>query len=304
VVTVIRVNYSDNSAYLWTPFGSYFTGGASVALGDVNADGIKDIIVASGAGIPGMVRIWDGKTHVPIGTHRPLGGFAGGLSVAAGDVNGDGADDIVVGVAKGGSPVVTVISGATRRNLGQFMAYGTYYYGGITLGVGDVDDDGRADIAVGPVTSNRLVRIFDGSTLVPGHRPDLLVAPLAPFASTAAPGTNVRLGDVTGDGLADLVIGTAFGPARLRIYSGADLLQGGTAPTVTQTLWGYDGLGIRVALVEDVDGDNRLDFVLNKRGGARALRLLSSQLTPAGWPPEAFSWFMPMPGINSGIFVG
>jgi hypothetical protein len=226
------------------------------------------------------------------------------LTVASGDVNGDGADDIVVGVARGGSPVVTVISGATRRNLGQFMAYGTRYYGGITLGVGDVDGDGRADIAVGPVTSSRMLRIFDGSTLEPGHRPDLLVAPFYPFASTAAPGMNVRLGDVTGDGLADLVVGNATGPARIRIYSGAALLEAGTTPVVSQNLWAYDGLGMRIALVEDVDGDNRLDLVLNKRGSIRALRLLSSQMTPGGWPPEAFSWFQPMPGINSGIFVG
>ena len=77
-----------------------------------------------------------------------------------------------------------------------------------------------------------------------------------------------------------------------------------TTPAVSQNVWAYDGLGIRIALVEDVDGDNRLDVVLNRRGSTRALRLLSSQLTPDGWPPEAFSWFQPMPGINSGIFVG
>ena len=41
-----------------------------------------------------------------------------------------------------------------------------------------------------------------------------------------------------------------------------------------------------------------------KRGSAWAVRLFSSQLTPAGWPAEAYSWFQPLPGINAGIYVG
>jgi hypothetical protein len=303
--TVVRADYSDGSGYLWTPFGSFFTGGASVALGDVNHDGVRDIIVASGPGIGGLVRVWDGATRAMIGNFAPLGSFAGGLTVAAGDVNGDGHDDIVVGVAGGGSPVVSVISGASGNLLGQFNAYAWLYTGGIAVGVGDVNHDGHADIVVGPVTTGRNLRIFDGATLTPGHTPMLLGTPFYPFSPAAAPGMTIAVGDITGDGYADVIVGNAIGQARVRIYSGAALAAGGPAtPLVTQNPWTYDGLGIRVALVEDLDGDNRPELVLNKRGSTRALRLLSSQLTPTGWPAEAFAWFQPMAGINSGIYIG
>ena len=306
VMTIVRANYSDGSAYLWTPFGSYYYGGASVALGDVNHDGVNDIIVASGAGIPGMVRVWDGATRAVLGTYTPLGAFAGGLTVAAGDVNGDGYADIVVGVAGSGSPVVTVISGATRKVINQFPAYGWQYLGGLALSVGDINHDGHADIVVGPASSAKKIRIFDGSTISSGHAPSRLVTPFYPFAPQAAPGMTLAVGDVTGDGFADIVVGNATGAARFRIYSGADLVNGGTAtPLVSQAAWKYDGLGVRVALVEDMDGDTRPDLVLTKRGSTRALRLYSSQSTPTGWPLEAYSWFQPMGGgINSGVYVG
>ena len=57
-------------------------------------------------------------------------------------------------------------------------------------------------------------------------------------------------------------------------------------------------------MVEDIDGDGRTELVLTKRGSNRALRLLSSQLTATGWPAAAFQWFLPMPGTDSGIYVG
>lgn len=304
-MTVVRADYSNGSYFWWTPFGSYFTGGASVALGDVNRDGVKDIIVASGAGMPGMVRIWDGATRAPLRDLRPLGSFGGGLTVASGDVNGDGAADIVVGVAGRGSPVVTVISGATGRTIGQFLAYNSGFLGGITLAVGDVNHDGRADIAVGPAVSARAIRIIDGSTVAPGQAATDLVPRFYPFAPQYQGGVSLALGDLTGDGHADLVVGNASGVARARIYNGSALMGGGPAtPQVVQDLWAYDGRGIRAACVEDVDGDDRPELVFGRRGSNVALRLLSSHLTSTGWSIDTYSWFQPMPGFASGIFVG
>ena len=107
---------------------------------------------------------------------------AAASDVAAGDVNGDGAADLVVGAQAGGWPVVTVISGATGATLSQFLVYNSQYSGGLVLDVGDINRDGRADIAVGPATSARRIRIINGRTIGPGLTPADLVTPFNPFS--------------------------------------------------------------------------------------------------------------------------
>jgi hypothetical protein len=271
----------------------------------VNRDGVKDIIVASGAGIAGTVRVWDGATRSLLRDVSPFGAFGGGLTVATGDMNGDGAADLVIGARAGGWPVVSVISGATGKSLSQFLAYSTQFTGGLTIGVGDINHDGRADIAVGPASGVRRIRIFDGHSIGPGQTPVDLVTPFNPFSQQYQGGASLAVGDITGDGFADIVIGNASGVARFRLYSGAALTGGGTtAPLLKQDPWAYDGRGVRVSLVEDIDGDGRTELVLTKRGSNRALRLFSSQLTTTGWPAAAYQWFLPIPGTSSGIYVG
>ena len=306
-MTIVRVDYSNGSYYWWTPFGSFFTGGATVALADVNKDGIDDIIVASGPGIPALVRVWNGKTRALLADYTPLGGFAGGLNVAAGDVNGDGAADIVVGVKQGGASVVTVISGLSGQRLGQFHAYWPGYQGGIQLGVGDVNHDGRADVVVAPGTAGLAARmkVFDGRSIAPGLLPTDLVTPFFAFTSAYTGAINVTVGDITGDGYADIVVGNGAGIARFRIYSGADVTAGQTTtPLVTQVAWPSETRGVRVSLVDDTDGDGRLELILVAPGQRLAVRLLSSQFTATGWSSGVFDWFEPMPGIQSGIYVG
>ena len=93
------VNGQDRGTRLWhfDAFEPSFTGGASVAAGDVDGDGTPEIVAASGSGRVGEVRVFD-ATGRQLLSFLPFGSdYAGGLSVATGDLNADGRAEIVVG---------------------------------------------------------------------------------------------------------------------------------------------------------------------------------------------------------------
>src|SRR5204863_754421 len=99
-------------------FSDAFTGGARVAVGDVNGDGKADTIIGTGPGRPTLVRVLDGVTGGELFTIQPFeASFTGGVFVTAGDVNGDGKADIVITPDEGGGPRVSIYSGADRSVL-------------------------------------------------------------------------------------------------------------------------------------------------------------------------------------------
>jgi hypothetical protein len=143
-----------------------FRGGVYVAVGDVNGDGTPDIITGAGQGGGPHVKVFDGRTGATIDSFFAYdAAFRGGVTVAAGDVNGDGKADIVTGAGQGGGPHVKVFSGATGSLIRQFMAYDSTLRGGVFVAAADLNADARADIVtgVGPGTTPQ-VKIFNGVT--------------------------------------------------------------------------------------------------------------------------------------------
>jgi hypothetical protein len=132
-------------------YGASFTGGVFVAAADVNHDGFADIITGAGAGGGPHVKVFDGKTGALLASFMAYNpGFTGGVTVAGGDVNGDGFADVVTGAGAGGGPNVRVFDGAnTSFLLRDFMAYSPGFGGGVNVAAGDVNGDGKADIITG-----------------------------------------------------------------------------------------------------------------------------------------------------------
>jgi hypothetical protein len=138
-----------------------------VAAGDVNGDGRADIIAGKMAGSQAEIRVFDGYTHFNIGAPIfPFGSFTGGLSVGAGDVDGDGKSDIFAGAGPGGGPHVRVLRGPNFSDeLSSFFAYDLTFTGGVRVAGGDADGDGLAEVITGAGTGGGPhVRVFNPHT--------------------------------------------------------------------------------------------------------------------------------------------
>jgi hypothetical protein len=91
--------------------------------------------------------------------------FHGGVFVAAGDLNGDGKDDIITGAGRGGGGQVKVFDAATLQAIDSFFAYGPSFPNDVRVAAGDVNGDGIADIITGAGNAAQQVRTFDGISL-------------------------------------------------------------------------------------------------------------------------------------------
>src|SRR5207247_9164123 len=89
-----------------------FNLGAGVASGDVNGDGIADLIVGAGPGGGPRVAVFNGLDgSLMYDFFGYESSFRGGVYVSSADFNGDGHADIVLGTGLGGGPRVRVLSG-------------------------------------------------------------------------------------------------------------------------------------------------------------------------------------------------
>src|SRR5581483_7280562 len=87
MVATLLINYSDGSQATLQPYGSTFKGGVRVALGDVNGDGVRDVIAAPGPGLAPLVKVYSGVDRSLLAQFNGVGStFTQGINVAAGDV--------------------------------------------------------------------------------------------------------------------------------------------------------------------------------------------------------------------------
>ena len=159
-----HIRVFDGQGHFLFHFFAYdedFRGGVNIALGDLDIDGKDEIITGAGPGGGPHIRVFDGQGQLRFHFFSYLETFRGGIEVAAGDVDGDGKANIIVGIASEASPYIRVYD-ENKRLRCQFLAYDRDFYGGVNIIASDLDDDGRAEIISAPRHGDSPeIKIFD-----------------------------------------------------------------------------------------------------------------------------------------------
>lgn len=242
--------------------------------GDLDADGITDIIAASrfanGTSFqPPYVRAYSGRTGALLieVSGQPNQRWYGSAVDGAGDVNGDGHEDFIVGNRGpvGGSTLVigeaVVYSGLDGGILYVLRGQSIGDCFGMTVtGAGDLDGDGYGDVAVGATFvqggSHGVVRAFSGRT---GHQ---LWETIGVGHEQMGRGLD-SVGDVNGDGVPDILTGSlvgelGFGYGRVRMLSGVS----GAVLSVIEGQVEFENFGFDVGTAGDIDQDGVADFIV------------------------------------------
>jgi len=150
-------------------FDKNYKGGITVASGDVDGDGLSEIIASANTGNSPQIRIFGSNGELKKQFLAYDVKFKGGVNVAVADVDNDGFSEIVCGAGAGGGPHIRVFNhkGELKR---QFFAYDKNFRGGVNVAAGDIDGDGTSEIIAGAgVGGGPQVRIFKNSGQLVGQ---------------------------------------------------------------------------------------------------------------------------------------
>lgn len=278
-----------------------YNGGVQAVLGDFDGDGRQEVAAAPGRWLPGTVRFFstDG-TRLQTFDTSPFGaGWKGGLNLAAGDVDGDGRDDLIAAKASGNGEVrifrgVAGDDPIANTPLRTIRPFGNGHVGGATVAAADMGtftngavtnadkQDGKAEVIVGSgLLARPVVRVYDVGPTTPK-----VVDTIRPFSAGNRGGVGVTAARINQDSIPEIIVSSGVqGRPVTEIYDGR------VGPAANARLSRFDAFGALgranapvFAAAIDTDGDGRANSLYASQGfrGASGVKTVSTAGVPTG----------------------
>jgi subtilisin family serine protease len=222
-----EVRLFSASGKMLKSFNAYdekFRGGINVAIGDVNADGLSEIVTSAREGGVPLVRIFtaSGK-NLKLDFNAYDANYRGGINLAVADINGDGLAEIITAPMGGMEPKIRIFSdkyGKITRVVGDFLAYDKKFRGGVSVSVGDINGDGKGEIITSPTSKGGpQIRAF----VLQNNSYKPLPGSIMAYDPKFRGGVNSTVGDVNGDGKDEIMTGVVgSGGPHIRFFKEAN----------------------------------------------------------------------------------
>ncbi|MEW6407657.1 MAG: hypothetical protein AB1465_03125 [Patescibacteria group bacterium] len=181
----------------------------NLACGDTNGSGKAKIIIGADYWDEPWVKVLNKKGKVLKKFFAYSKSFKGGVYVVAGDVNGDGKSEIITGPGFGGGPQIRVFKTSGKAMAISFWPYARDYREGVLVAVGDVNDDGKAEIITSPAgLAQARVKVYRY------NKAKTILGNFAPYRRVQGI-VSIAAGNVKGNGKSEII--TAMAAPRLQV---------------------------------------------------------------------------------------